>query len=342
MKIALVTTTINVPEVLRLYRAHGPQVQIFVAVDLKTPPECANLCSEIGARICLPEHDDKAWKCSELIGRNTIGRRNVAILEALRWGADVIISIDDDNAPLDVHYFDDFSKLFIPGVAYWRGLQAGSDGCWFDYGRWQFPRDGIDPVCQRGIPQPLISYDTVSFATDVRIGAAQGICLGDPDTSAIDRLSRLPVVHQLSELLRAGIVVNPEARTVFNTQTTAFCRDLAPCMLLCPQFGRNDDIYASLICRRVMRETGHYLHLGRPFVWQKRNAHNLLTDLKKEIWGMSHVVEFANWLDEFGFHNVSVLEMVRTIYSKMNMLDWMPPGVSELGLAWCNDVAGVI
>ena len=96
--------------------------------------------------------------------------------------------------------------------------------------------------------------------------------LGDPDTSAVDRISRHPTVHQVSELLRAGIVTDPrECYAPLNSQNIAFVRELAPCFLMVPVFGRYDDIYASLLAQRVMREHNFHVHFGQPFVWQQRN-----------------------------------------------------------------------
>ena len=37
MKTALITTTVNIPTVLALYRKLGPDVSFFVAADEKTP-----------------------------------------------------------------------------------------------------------------------------------------------------------------------------------------------------------------------------------------------------------------------------------------------------------------
>jgi hypothetical protein len=332
MRLALVTTTVHIPEVLRLYRRYGPDVQMFVAADDKTPAGAVRVCGEIGARLLRPEVDDDQWKCSRLIGRNTIGRRSIAILEALQWGADVIVSIDDDNNPMDCLYFNEFKEILNEPF---NGLQAGAT-TWFDYGQWLSP-----PARQRGIPAGHEYPGGITFATGAKIGVAQGICLGDPDTDALTRLQGGPTVHQPSELLRAGVVVHPDARTVFNTQNTAFIRELAPCFLMVPQLGRYDDIFASLICRRIMRETGHYLYLGKPFCWQARNTHNFMVDLQNEMWGMQHVVAFTEWLDGFDLPD-SVLGSVRYIYEHATDFAWMPADVSELGLAWCDDVVSVL
>jgi len=65
------------------------------------------------ATVYLTPDEQCKYKCSELLGWNTITRRNIALLEALRWGADVIITVDDDNIPLSSTYFHDFANLFI-------------------------------------------------------------------------------------------------------------------------------------------------------------------------------------------------------------------------------------
>lgn len=345
MRVALISTTIYDPTALRLLRTYGPDVAFFITGDEKTPTVQIDhlggwdINNPPLARYYSPQAQRELnYQCSNLIGWNCIQRRNIAILEALRWGADIIVSWDTDNMPMDASYFDHFCKVLAGEFA---GLQVGTSGCWLDYGRWLVP-----PATQRGMPQPsayAFPNECISFVTAAPVGVAQGICLGDPDTSAVDRISRLPEVHQVSELLRVGVVVHPEAHTVFNTQNTAFIRELAPCFLMVPQFGRYDDIFASLICRHIMRETGHYLHLGQPFCWQTRNQHDLLTDLKNELWGMEHVIDFVQWLDSLDLgHAPHSLHYVRLIYGRISELEWLPSDVSELGLAWCSDCESVL
>src|SRR5262245_60222898 len=105
MNIALITTTINVPRVLKHYRAIGPDVRFFVAGDIKTSQAAYNLCDSIPDCIAGRPTSQDGWACSELIGWNSIQRRNVALLEAVRWGAEIIVSIDDDNIPTKRDYF---------------------------------------------------------------------------------------------------------------------------------------------------------------------------------------------------------------------------------------------
>lgn len=329
MKTALILTTINVPAVLQLYRKLDPDVRFFVAMDMKTPAEAYALCKTLGN--CEVVYDT-GYVCDRLIGWNTIARRNIALLEALKWGADVIVSVDDDNIPVETMFFDGVFRWIRDGV--FHGVKVSAK--WFDPASLASPR-----VVQRGFPQHAGPYETTCVpVVDVRIGVAQGMILGDPDTSAVDRISRHPEVHQVSELLRAGIVADPrECYAPLNSQNVAFVRELAPCFLMAPSYGRYDDIYASLVAQRVMREHGLSTHFGQPFVWQQRNPHNLLSDLRAEQWGAEHIIEFASWLDGFlGQHDV--IGMLRVMAT--NLPKFIPPGVQELWLAWLDDCERVM
>src|SRR6476620_6144831 len=99
---ALITTTINNPLVLRQYRASDPDVLFIIAGDRKSPhDDIRSLCKELGNAVYLDPREQQAlgYACSEVIGWNSIQRRSIALLEALRAGAQVVLSVDDDNAP---------------------------------------------------------------------------------------------------------------------------------------------------------------------------------------------------------------------------------------------------
>src|ERR1700681_32189 len=327
MKIALITTVIHVPEVLRVYRAHDASTRFFVTGDLATPYAAVRaLCDELKNAVSLtPEHQQN-WRSSDVFGWNTTCRRNIALLEALKWGANVIVTVDNDNLPMGRnilkfrHSFEDHT-----------GLRAISETGW------------VDPYRPFGIPHrgfPFTKSAPADFESVVnaKVGVVAGIVIGDPDISAITRIARSPIVHAVTEPLRHGFVVQPSAWTVFNSQNTAFLRELAPAMMMIPGVGRYDDIFASLICQRVMREKNLHVRFGPPFVWQQRNPHDLIQDLKAEIFGEEHVVEFAEWLDSLRFaaDMQSVAKMVRYIYECMP--DWMPSVTTEAGEAWFHDV----
>jgi hypothetical protein len=343
MKVACVTTTINVPDVLRLYAAADPAVHFFVVGDRKTPNAAvANMLLDI------PEHSyygvgmqhRLGYKCSELIGYNSIQRRNIGFLEAAKWGADVVVSVDDDNVPLNNSYFSSFVPLqpvhtelgaakkiatnrysigqHIPGQLF-NGIMASSSSGWFDVGQLLNP-----PASHRGFPHDIKSKANFTHVTNAKIGVMAGMCLGDPDIGATTRIVNAPIVHGVSELLRAGIVVDPTKHTVFNSQNTAIIRELLPAWGMIPFVGRYDDIYASLICHRVMRDRDLYVHYGQPFVWQQRNAHNLVKDLRGEIDGMENITKLASILDHTILLGKTIIDDCRAIWTALEMAEWMP------------------
>jgi hypothetical protein len=361
MRVALVTTTLSTPTVLELYRQHGPDVAFFVAGDKGGDHAGieALLHSIGGEALYIPPDMQMRWKCSELIGWNSIQRRNIALLEAVKWGADIIVSCDDDNIPLGPGpYFQWFKRaLNVRGAlettgsmgalrettvqGSFSGIKVSGLNGWFDVGK------ALDPVSShRGFPvghrNDLWRCDPVVGA---KVGVAAGICLGDPDIGATTRIERAPEVHRVSELLNAGIVVDPSTWTVFNSQNTAFIRELAPAFFMLPFTGRYDDIYASLIMQRVMREKNLHVHFGKPFVWQQRNQHNLIKDLRGEIDGMEAIEELGNWLAQHKFETLdtSVLAQVREIYSILNR-SWgrIPQETCIAALAFLDDIESVL
>lgn len=341
MKIALVTTTINIPTVLKLYRALGPDVAFFVAGDEKTPEAAYQMLLDITDHSLAP-YDQQKWKCSNLIGWNSDARRNIATLEALKWGADIIVTVDDDNLPLG-EYFDEIEYLFS---APFSGIKVSALDRWFDQGKLLTP-----PAKQRGVPFDPINCSAPWRAdpiTDARIGVVAGTCLGDPDIDAATRLTTSPEIHHASELLQAGVVANPDSFFVFNSQNTAFLRELAPAMFILPGsgtvdfIGRNSDIFAACIMRRVMRDRGLHCHFGKPMVWQSRNPHNLLKDMRSEQLALERVDEFARLVDRLPVSSDAIIPFLRQLYYRLETLPWWSGKASAAGFAWLDDCEQVL
>jgi hypothetical protein len=343
MRVALCTTTINVPHVLKLYRACGADARFFVAGDEKTPhAEVQNFCDVLDGSYLHPYNQTHAgWKCSELIGWSSIQRRNIAFLEALKWGADAIVSIDDDNAPTSTNYFEQITgplrtTFHFDGVGaqekLFDGICASGKRGWFDVGQLLLPK-----APHRGYPRQIKHEPVYAPVTGQRVGVAAGICLGDPDIDATTRLALAPDVHQVSLLLEAGLTVNPSTWTVFNSQNTAILREFMPAWGMWPFCGRMDDIFASLLCQRVMRERGMAVHFGRPYVWQQRNDHNLVKDLRGEIDGYENVAKLADVLDHIPLLGKSVIDDCRAIWKVLNHVDYIPGRTVAAMMAYIDD-----
>ena len=155
------------------------------------------------------------------------------------------------------------------------------------------------------------------------------MCLGDPDIDAYTRMAA-PVCISIADLISTnGYVVASNNRCVFNTQNTAYLRQFAPAMFCAPGLGRHDDIIASLLTQRVMRDAGYQVHIGQPFTYQERNHHDLLIDLKDEIWGYENFMEIAEFIERMGPADFDVLDMCRHFWAGCAVL---PQQAQEAGI----------
>ena len=344
MRIALCSTTIHIPHTLHLLRKCSPDVKFFVAGDERSPHQdiIANQAGLGEYDYLLPGAQEK-WKCSAAIGFNTLARRNIAFLEAIRWGADVIYSYDDDNIPVTLGHFADilchFDTLPYTGGTppLFNGLKAsGADG-WLDPGFLLDPR-----TKHRGIPHDVSRMITMEPVTNAKVGVAAGLVIGNPDVDAVTRMATAPDIQQVTQLGMAGIVVDRKCWTVFNSQNTAVIRELMPAWCMMPGVGRMDDIYASLIVQRVARDRGYHVHFGQPLAYQQRHAHNLVTDLRAEIDGYENVRKLASFLDAMLLPGKSVIEDACLIYSALRYVDFIPVNSASAGLDWIEDVGSVL
>lgn len=304
MNIALVTTTVYVPEVLREYRALDPDVPFIIAGDLKSPhEEIEAFCEEIGnAHYIDPgEQRDLYPDLSNAIGWNCVMRRNIAILEAKK--ADVIVTIDDDNAPTG-DYFEEVREAFEPHSGH---LALGE---WFNLGEL-----ADEPYCYRGLPFKLpTSAELTMNGRPREIGVVNGLIYGEPDINATERIELHPTVSSYVPEAEEGIATDPRKTwTPINSQNTAWRSELAPLMPVLPHVGRYDDIWGSYIAQRVMMETDYHVRFGPPFVHQDRNPQDVFKNLADELYGMKNTEDFVAQLCAIEVPQGSVLEGLRAV-----------------------------
>jgi hypothetical protein len=335
--LALVTTTIQVPEVLARYRAIGPDVPFFVTGDRQSPhDDIRRFCDSLGNAVyySVAEQEQLGYACSNLIGWKTTGRRNLAMLEAARRGADAIVMIDDDNIPVDGRYFTALEEALLG--APFSGLELAGDGGWADPGALMVP-----PVRHRGFPHELwhpVKPPVFGHASGVRAGVAAGLWLGDPDVDAVTRIASQPSCMGVSAVADAGCVLRPGTYAPFNSQNTAFRTELLPVMVMQSPALRYDDIWASFTAERVMRECGWAVRYGQPYVWQQRNAHRLSRDLSRELRGMSETLAFCAALDEAQIPGgADAADAARAVFMHLARGSrW--EDIGNLGLTWQGDV----
>lgn len=313
---AIVVTTVFEPAFLAGYlrsvRGAGRQnaVTFYLIIDRKTPESvaaAADAARNDGFDVRCPTLDEQVAFLSALgapddfIPWNTDNRRNVGFLMALRDGADVLISIDDDNycAP-DVDFVGEHHVVGSPCDA---PAVSSSDG-WFNIcdllDGWPagevFPR-GFPYAAQRAA-RTLVEREPADSGP-VAINA--GLWVEDPDVDAISRLSRRPCATAFSG---RSIVLDADTWSPINTQNTALTRDAAQCYyyvrmgypLSGLRIDRFGDILSGYLTQKVVKHLAWSIRAGSPVLTHRRTPHNLFKDLYHELGGIVLIEDFVPWL----------------------------------------------
>lgn len=310
LNLKLILVTINVPTVLREYRALDPDVEFIVVGGRHTPHTAViELAHELGNTTYLPPayQERIAPELSRVTGWNTIARRNFAMLEAIRRGADVIVTIDDDNYPADDQFFAFLRYIFgNPGAGYGQALGIDTEAGIRMFNPGSYARE---PYFARGFPYTSRQVKNARTARGPvvwkdaplpPVGIVTGRILEDPDINGTERLENNPIVSAYDRLTDREpdyVVLDPrETWMPINTQNTAYHVSMAPMMGLVREFGRYDDIWANYLAQRVMMESDRVAVFGDPTVRQIRNRHNLVTNLQEEMLGMGQTEAFCHQL----------------------------------------------
>jgi len=274
--IYIATTTINAPtKALKLF-AKNKNCKLIVALDKKSKP--FDLKNSI---ILTTSYQEKKWpKLSKLVGWNCIQRRNFAILEAYKRGAEAVALIDDDNIPLNnwfknIHINKDLrckevttnKKIFDP-VGY-----TNHNNLW-----------------HRGMPLELVNNRTYKLKkkTIIKPDIQANFWNGDPDIDAVCRMLFKPECKFKNKLFPFfSKKISP-----FNSQNTILSRRVIRDYFLFPHIGRMDDIWASF----YVTAKKYKVIYGEPTVYQLRNVHNLIKDFKDEYIGYTNSLKLVEGL----------------------------------------------
>lgn len=335
----IITTTINVPEVLREYSELTPpdvKLDFIVAGDLKTPEdETRELLASLAhpGRYLAPNDVTRFGATDDAVGFNSIQRRNLALLEAIAQGSDVIITVDDDNHPIrptsyvtnTVHNLSTPAKVLL----------------WSPSGWWNPGRMLIPPTVHRGYPlsrRHKAPAERRKPAGDHRVMVNAGMWMGDPDIDAIERMVNAPDVYAVSY---GDVTLAPGTWAPFNTQNTAVAWEAAPLLMCLPHVGRYDDIWASYIARSIMDERNWLVRYGHPYVKQVRNEHDLMRDLQAELYGMEHTDTLERQLRRMEpAPNIPLVDRLELAY--LAAVPVLPDATVKACRAWIDDVERAI
>ncbi len=270
--IAIVTTTIFPPsEAIHKFSKLGHK--LYIVGDKKTP---AHLYANIpNVRYLTPEYQEKEYrKLSDLIGWNCIQRRNVGFVEAYRDGAEIIAAVDDDNIPypgwgenlmvgktLPVECYENETGFFEPLSV------TNISHMWHRGYPWEF------------INQRLANKKLGKVPTKVLVQA--DLWNGNPDIDAMPRLIyKDPVVE-----IEGEFPYTFKGISIFNSQNTFLHRSVMPLYSVLAHADRMDDIWGSIVLQRLLKTDGPSIVFNKPTVYQRRNVHDFVRDLEREVPG---------------------------------------------------------
>jgi hypothetical protein len=311
--VSVVTTTINQPTFLEGYienaRENGyplDKLTLIVIGDLKTPLDvkayCRTLASDYGVESIYMSIDEQLeWLESrnlvalrDYLPYHSIQRRNIGYLYACEHGADVIVSLDDDNLAGDSDIFGAFSQVGEKMDV----LEVTSSNGWYNSASMlRYEREVSDDIYHRGYPYSKRS-DEVEYEfeeTTREIAVRAGLWLDIPDVDVITHLERSPrAVSLRDEFAHLPVSLGKDTYCPVNTQNTAFDTSMMPLIHTIPmgdeingmELSRFDDIWLGYFAEKILHSMGKSVAYGTPLSSHDRNVHHLKQELEHEAIGI--------------------------------------------------------
>jgi hypothetical protein len=273
----IVCTTINSPTEAIEKFDRIPGWELIVIGDLKTPK---NYKLKNGLYINPKAQERIDRKLSDLISWNCIQRRNFGFILAYNLGAEIIATVDDDNIPL----------------AGW-GQNLLLDEA-ITSNRFETQDLVFDPLFateyrhlwHRGFPIELLNERKIKKTAKKKLSfqIQADFWNGDPDVDAICRIGHNPNC----KFAENSFPISSPQLSPFNSQNTFLKRSVFPHYFLFPHIGRMDDIWASYYVEAL----GFAVVYGKASVFQKRNPHSHVQDLKHEFIGYQNTYSYVQKL----------------------------------------------
>lgn len=277
MKKVIVTTTINRPtEAITKFEAMTDW-DLVVIGDLKTPKDYT---LKRGTYVTPEMQESYDKNFSDAVGWNCIQRRNFGLLWAHDMDADIVAVVDDDNIP-----FDGWGENLLIG----KETEV-------NYYETELP--AFDPVgatnhshlWHRGYPLQLLPKRDYSKKSKRKItpDVQADFWNGDPDIDAVCRMEHAPDCKFDDRFFPlASNKLSP-----FNSQNTFLSGKVLKDYFLFPWIGRMDDIWASY----YVEAKGFKVVYNKASVFQDRNVHDLVKDMKAEYMGYENNLAIVNQL----------------------------------------------
>lgn len=301
MKAAIVLTSINdCTELLNGYlenlAKYGREANYYLIPDRKTPKQNPPNCVRIPGLQEQVNFLEKLGFPFPEIPVDSDNRRNIGYLMALADGAEVVISIDDDNYCREG---EDFVREHCDAMTDKARDSVSVEGGWYNncdllHAPKRIFARGFPYYVRDGYRERAHTFD-IGMAP-VKVNA--GMWLGDPDMDAITWMHRpfKATYCSASERALAGDTWCP-----VNSQNTAVHRDLMPAYYFVRMVQPNDrfgDIFQGYFALKVAKHMGWTARFGSPVVDHRRNSHNYFKDAIAELPVIAMLEEFLPQLLE--------------------------------------------
>ena len=338
MDYCFVVTTINVPTLLKDYAeklSKKNKIGFIVVGDKKTPHDKLSVfmknLKDFG---CESEYMDlknqekfikRFRNLSQIFSYNSTQRRNAGYLKAAEYGSKVIVILDDDNYITNNKYLDYIShigkKSSFPEVDSTIG--------WFNP-CFMLETDHGQEIYMRGFPyaKRFVENKYKFTKNSGRVVLNMGLWTENPDVDAVTNLGHPTRITGIKKGF-STLMISKGTFIPINTQNTAIATEILPCFYDVMQgyeirglkIDRYSDVWAGFLAKKVIDHMGDKITIGQPLSRHIRNSHNLLNDLKMELWGMILTEKFVSWLEDIDLKGSSYLEAYDHLaYSMKNKL----------------------
>lgn len=338
MLFGIVTTTISpIFTFLEAYERNLKQfgaeknVIIYIAGDRKSSPESIDISKDFCKKGIQVKYLDIYWQhdflkrfsgLDEIIPENSDNRRNVGFLLALQDGADIIVSVDDDNYPIqNIDFIGEHANV---GKVI-KARETFSENRWFNLCSLLTPSRNDDYLFPRGfpykrrIPNSSQINDKTSTGT---IGINVGLWISDPDVDAIARLYSHPKITSWSN---ESVILGKKDFTPINTQNTALSREAMAAYyyirmgepirgLIIDRYG---DIFSGYFLQLCAKAKGDCIRIGTPIADHVRNEHNLFKDLYHELAGMMIIEDLVDFIEHVHLTETSYIDAYKALSFKI-------------------------
>ena len=325
-KTALVVTSISAPNPVLKSLAAGSITHgwdFIVAGDTKTP------AFELEGCRYLSVADQQAGKheLGRLCPTRSYTRKNIAYLEAIAAGAEVIVETDDDNFPRETFWLPRTPNVAARNVAFdgWVNVYA------------YFSKSFIYP---RGLPldHARDTPPTPGSMEPMECPLQQGLADANPDVDAVYRML-FPLPFDFDPDIEP-VTLRDGAWCPFNSQNTTTFAKIFPLLYLPAHCSfRMTDIWRSFVSQRILHHLGFPVMFHGCTVWQERNDHSLHKDFCDEVPGYVNNQEIRNALVNLDFGNsTDQFEMLEKSYECLMRNDWVGKQEETLLQTWIADL----